>query len=241
MSAKSLNISSSSKTASGELRLFAQRLVKRAINAGPVITFAIAAGLCGLAGYWAYGTFLTPQTEENAKSAARVSALKRENTANLAVQRTKPQFIAEFRQLLDHHDNARQLLPEEVEVSNVLAAVQQMAAKNGVRITRFNSTTAGAKSSAADYLYERAVPTTVIGGHGAVVRFLIDLARYPRVIHVRDLAITSLKKTESVDFTLVTFYSPPSLPPVPAELLAERRGHSGNQAALKNAEEVLSQ
>lgn len=212
------------KVKSNELAQFGQRIVRRAIIAGPVVTLAIAAGLASLIGYWAYGAWLTPLTEGNAVRAARLAALKQENSAAAAVQQTKPQFIAEFARLLEKHDNARRLLPEEVEVSNVLAAVQQMAAKNGVRLTRFNSTGPGAKSPVADRLYERAVPTTVVGPHGAVVRFLIDVARYPRVIHVRDMAITSLKKTESVDFTLVTFYSPPSLPPVPAELLAERHG-----------------
>lgn len=237
MSSRSLK----SEAGAHELALFGRRVVKRAIGAGPIFTLAIATGLSGLIAYWSYGAFLTPLAAENTKRATRLRTLVGENSADLAVRQTKPQFIAEFRRLLEKHDHARQLLPEEVEVSNVLAAVQQMAARNGVRLTRFNSTSPGVKSSAADSLYERAVPTTVVGAHGAVVRFLADVARYPRVIHVRDIAITSLKKTESVDFTLVTFYSPPSLPPVPAELLAERRDdRAHHDGALKNSE-VLSQ
>ncbi|MEJ7617698.1 MAG: type 4a pilus biogenesis protein PilO [Pyrinomonadaceae bacterium] len=226
-----------SKATIGEFTIHWRRLGKRAVSAGPALTLVIALVLSGLIAYWLSGAFLTTLSAENANRAARLRTLERDHNADLAVRQTKQQFIAEFRRLLEKHDHARQLLPEEVEVSNVLAAVQRLAAANKVRLTRFNSTSPGAKSAAADSLYERVVPTTVVGAHGAVVRFLADVARYPRIIHVRDIAITSLRKTESVDFTLVTFYSPPGFPPVPAELLAERHGdHAHRDEELKNSE-----
>lgn len=212
-----------SKPASSSITRFGDSVLKRAITAGPFVTLAISAALSGLFCYWAYQTFVSPNADDVKAAQAKLATLQSENNANEEIGRTKPQFLAEFRRALEKYDEARTLLPEEVEVSNVLAAVQQMAAQNGVRVTRFNSTTPGLKSAAADRLYERAVPTTVVGNHAAIARFMADVARYSRIIHLRDLAITSLKRNESADFTLVTFYSPPSLPPVPAELLAERQ------------------
>lgn len=202
---------------------FWERLIRRALTAGPLLTALVATALAGLVAYGLYSSFISPIDDETRATRTRLATLQRENSANLQIQQTTTQFIAEFRRVLEKYDRARDLLPEEVEVSNVLAAVQEMAARHGVRMTRFNSTSPGVKSPFADRLYERAVPATVVGDHDAIVRFFADVARYPRIIHVREIAITALKKTESVDFTLVTFYSPPTLPPVPAELLAERR------------------
>ena len=59
--------------------------------------------------------------------------------------------------------------------------------------------------------------------------FLRDVARYPRIIYVRDLSITSLNNQESVNLTLVTYDAPTSgiLPPIPTELRAEFQTHAG--------------
>ena len=62
------------------------------------------------------------------------------------VQETKPQFLDQFRRLVSNYTTARQLLPGEAEVSNVLDAIQQMARTNHVRVTMFDASKPGAKS-----------------------------------------------------------------------------------------------
>ena len=106
------------------------------------------------------------------------------------------------------------------EVSVVLSGVQKLARIRGVSIIIFRDTGSGSKSALADKLNERAVPIQIVGQHLAVARFFADLASYPRVVHVRDLAITSGRRDESVDATLVCYYapSPQDLPQLPPEL-----------------------
>jgi Tfp pilus assembly protein PilO len=166
------------------------------------------------------------------------------------VQETKPQFLDQFRRLVNNYTTARELLPGEAEVSNVLDAIQQMARKNHVRVTMFDASKPGAKSNTAPatlspgpatatkspqtaqpeiILNERVMPAQIQGTHANVARFLSDVARYPRIIYVRDLSITSLNNEESVNLTLVTYDAPTSgiLPPIPTELRAEFQTHTG--------------
>jgi len=76
-------------------------------------------------------------------------------------------------------------------------------------------------------LNERVMPAQIQGTHANVARFLSDVAKYPRIIYVRDLSITSLNSQESVNLTLVTYDAPTSgiLPPIPTELRAEFQTH----------------
>ena len=165
------------------------------------------------------------------------------------VQETKPQFLDQFRRLVNNYNTARELLPGEAEVSNVLDAIQQMARANHVRVTMFDASKPGAKSNnpaattnpapnAAKspqtsqpeiILNERVMPAQIQGTHANVARFLSDVAKYPRIIYVRDLSITSLNNQESVNLTLVTYDAPTSgiLPPIPTELRAEFQTHAG--------------
>jgi hypothetical protein len=78
-------------------------------------------------------------------------------------------------------------------------------------------------------LNERVMPAQIQGTHADIARFLSDVAKYPRIIYVRDLSITSLNNQESVNLTLVTYDAPTSglLPPIPTELRAEFQSHAG--------------
>ena len=167
------------------------------------------------------------------------------------VPETKPQFLDQFRRLISNYTTARELLPGETEVSNVLDAIQQMARANHVRVTMFDASKPGAKSnnpaptstagpSATEtkspqttrpeiVLNERVMPAQIQGTHANVARFLSDVAKYPRIIYVRDLSITSLNNQESVNLTLVTYDAPTSglLPPIPTELRDEFQSHAG--------------
>ncbi|HVG38867.1 MAG TPA: hypothetical protein VM870_06245, partial [Pyrinomonadaceae bacterium] len=113
--------------ATSSLHRWAANLFRRAVAAGPPLTLAVSSALAGLLGYGIYQTFVVPEADGVRAARAKLEALRRENLASEEIGRTKPQFLAEFRRALEKYDEARQLLPEEVEVSNVLAAVQGMA------------------------------------------------------------------------------------------------------------------
>ena len=206
-------------------------------------------------GVFYYYSYITPQATVN-DSLSRELMQKRTLNARLRmIQETKPQFLQQFRRVITNYTTARELLPGEAEISNVLDAIQQMAKANGVRVTMFDASKPGAKStnpatqtnSAAQpaatpdpaqpqiTLNERVMPAQIQGPHAAVARFLSDVAKYPRIIYVRDFSITSLNKQESVNLTLVTYDAPTSgvLPPIPAELRDELQAQGNQTAQLK--------
>lgn len=221
------------------------------LNAGRtrLLVFAtlVAAALASLI----YYQFISAQIAANNALNQTLVQKRQQNAIARMVQETKPQFLDQFRRLVNNYTTARELLPGEAEVSNVLDAIQQMARANHVRVTMFDASKPGAKSNSPAatpnpgpsataakspqspqpeiILNERVMPAQIQGTHANVARFLSDVAKYPRIIYVRDLSITSLNNQESVNLTLVTYDAPTSgiLPPIPAELRAEFQPHTG--------------
>jgi Tfp pilus assembly protein PilO len=220
------------------------------LNAGCTRLFVFATLVAAALASLIYYQFISAQFAANNVLNQTLVQKRKQNAIARMVQETKPEFLNQFRRLVNNYATARQLLPGEAEVSNVLDAIQQMARANHVRLTMFDATKPGAKSNnpAATpnpgppanpaspqtpqpeiILNERVMPAQIQGTHANVARFLSDVAKYPRIIYVRDLSITSLNNQESVNLTLVTYDAPTSgiLPPIPAELRAEFQTHIG--------------
>lgn len=173
--------------------------------------------------YAAHAYVLSPADDENSKANGQLAALLAKNEESRQVERTKEEFFKEYRRILGNYETAKQLLPAEVEVSRVLGAVQDLAVKSGVKLSRIDLTQTGVKSPSATPLYERVAPAQVLGTHKQVAEFLASIASFPRIIHVREINIQSLKQQkESVDLVIAAFYAPPlgELPPVPPEVMA---------------------
>ena len=227
------------------------RLRTTILNAGCPRLFIFATLLAAALASLVYYQFISAQTAANHALNQTLIEKRKQNAIARMVQETKPQFLDQFRRLVNNYSTARELLPGEAEVSNVLDAIQQMARANHVRVTMFDASKPGAKSTnpAATtnpgptataikspqtsqpeiILNERVMPAQIQGTHANVARFLSDVAKYPRIIYVRDLSITSLNSQESVNLTLVTYDAPTSgiLPPIPTELRAEFQTHAG--------------
>ena len=227
------------------------RLRTTILNAGCPRLFIFATLLAAAFASLVYYQFISAQTAANHALNQTLIEKRKQNAIARMVQETKPQFLDQFRRLVKNYSTARELLPGEAEVSNVLDAIQQMARANHVRVTMFDASKPGAKSTnpAATTnpgltasatkspqtsrleitLNERVMPAQIQGTHANVARFLSDVAKYPRIIYVRDLSITSLNNQESVNLTLVTYDAPTSgiLPPIPTELRAEFQTHAG--------------
>lgn len=226
----------------------AAKLRTAILNAGCPRLLIFATVLAAAFASLAYYQFLSVQRAANDALNQTLIQKRKQNAIARMVQETKPQFLDQFRRLVNNYNTARELLPVEAEVSNVLDAIQQMARTNHVRVTMFDASKPAAKSNAATSpgttsaatkspqtsqpeitLNERVMPAQIQGTHANVARFLGDVAKYPRIIYVRDLSITSLNNQESVNLTLVTYDAPTSgiLPPIPTELRAEFQTHAG--------------
>lgn len=229
-----------SKTARAKRRqsTFA-RLKDSALKRGPVTLFLISTivsvGIALLVQYM----YMSPQNAYNDSLREQLPQKRQQNAIARLVQQTKPQFLQEFRRVINNFTTARELLPSEAEISNVLESIQQMAHTNGVRVTMFDASKPGAKSTnpaaaqtptpgsnptpAQVTLNERVIPAQIQGSHANVVRFLNAISRFQRIIYVREFSITSLEREETMNLTLVTYDAPTSgiLPPIPSELRDE--------------------
>jgi len=243
------------KKSQSRLSNLASKTRDRALKAGTT-KLLVLAGLVALAlGALLHYQYLSPQSDANEQLRRTLGEKRKQNAIARMVQETKPQFLDQFRRLINNYTTARELLPSEAEVSNVLDAIQQMARENQVRVTMFDASKPGGKSTNPTAqaatppapnsseaqpaqpqigLNERVMPAQIQGIHANVARFLSAVARYPRIIYVRGFSITSLNRQESVNLTLVTYDAPTSdiLPPIPEELRQEFQNQTAQLAPV---------
>jgi len=188
-------------------------LVTESARYGPVITFIVMAAISFGVAYLVYGYVLSGWFESNEQYRQQVLNKEKENRKTERLLSTEPQFQVEFNKIVELYDEAKPLLPQETEVSDVLGQVEMAAQRNGLTLTGLQAVKESVKSSAAEKLYEREIPAIVTGPYPQVVHFFADISRMPRILLVRDFSIVSLKSNVSAGFTLVAYHAPP-----PAEM-----------------------
>ena len=222
------------------------KAIKAAILMGPKKTLIYSSLLAAALGALLYWQFLSPMISAKDQLGTELQRLHKQNAIARMMQETRPQFLDEFRRVITNYSTARELLPEEAEVSNVMAAIQDLAHRNNVRVTVFDASKPGVKSASTAStqpsayhpsdvsnqqptttqqvaLNERRIPAQIVGTHAGVASFIRDIAQYPRIIYVTDITISALNKAETVNMTLVTYDAPSAglLPPIPVELQQE--------------------
>ena len=223
------------------------KAIKAAILMGLKKTLIYSSLFAAALGVLLYWQFLSPRISAKDQLSTELRGLHKQNAIARMMQETRPQFLDEFRRVISNYSTARELLPAEAEVSNVMAAIQDLAHRNNVRVTVFDASKPGVKSASAAStvasasnqptdasnqqptatqqvaLNERRIPAQIVGTHSGVASFIRDVAQYPRIIYVSDITITALNTQESVNMTLVTYDAPSAglLPPIPVELQQE--------------------
>ena len=193
---------------------------------GPIITLAVVSAISIGLGYLFYSYFLAPWSQSNEDARQLVIRKEAENARTERMLEGEPLFRAEFKKIVDLYDEAKPLLPQETEVSEVLGQVEMAAQRNGVTLTGLLAVKESVKSPNAEKLYEREIPAIVTGPYPRVVNFFGDISRMPRILLVRDFSIVSLKSNVSAGFTLVAYHAPPpaEMPAIPAELAMNQTG-----------------
>jgi type IV pilus assembly protein PilO len=187
---------------------------------GPVITFAIMAAISIGLGYLIYSYFLAGWVDSNEQYRQQVLRKEAENRKTEKMLAGEQYFKAEFKKIVDLYDEAKPLLPEETEVSDVLRQVETAAQRNGLTLTGLQAVKDSVKSPNAEKLYEREIPAIVTGPYPQVVHFFADISRMPRILLVRDFSIVSLKSNVTAGFTLVAYHAPPpaEMPKIPDDM-----------------------
>lgn len=192
---------------------FADSIYVESIRRGAFVTFLVTAVISIGIGYLVYAYVLDGWIASSREYRNQVIAKELENKRTEAMLAGEPQFRAQFDKIVGLYDEAKPLLPQETEVSDVLGQVETAAQRNNVTLTGLLAVKESVKSPKAAKLYEREIPAVVTGSYPQVVRFFADISRMPRILLVRDFSIVSFKNSVSAGFTLVAYHAPP-----PAEM-----------------------
>jgi len=199
---------------------FIDSIYLESMRRGAVVTFLVMAIISGGVGYLAYAYLLDGWIVSNREYRQQVAAKEAENKKTEGMLAGESHFRAQFKKVADLYDEAKPLLPEETEVSDVLGQVEATAQRNNVKLTGLLATKQSVKSKDAAKLYEREIPATVTGAYPDVVRFFADISRMPRILLIRDFSVGSLKNSVTAGFTLVAYHAPPpaEMPGLPKDL-----------------------
>lgn len=197
-------------------------ILVESIKYGPIVTFLVMALIAGGAAYLIYSFLLADWAEANKQLRSQVLKKEIDNKTTERMVAGEAQFLAEFKKVADMFNEAKPLLPQETEVSDVLAQVETAAQRNGVTLSGLQAVKESVKSPKAAKLYEREIPAVVTGPYPQVVRFFDDISKMPRILFIRDYSIGSLSSSVTAGFTLVAYHAPPpaEMPPLPAEVAA---------------------
>ncbi len=190
------------------------------VRRGAFVSFLVMAIISGGVGYLIFTYLIEPSIATNREDRRRVAAKELENKKTETMLAGETQFRAQFKKVVDLYDQAKPLLPEETEVSDVLGQVEAAAKRNNVTLTGLQAVKQSVKSPTAAKLYEREIPAVVTGSYPQVVRFFSDISRMPRILLIRDYSVVSLKNSVSAGFTLVAYHAPPpaEMPKLPTDL-----------------------
>ena len=197
-------------------------ILVESIKYGPVVTFLVMALISGGAAYLIYSFLLSDWAESNKQLRSQVLKKEIDNRTTEKMVAGEPQFLAEFKKVADMYNEAKPLLPQETEVSDVLGQVETAARRNNVTLSGLQAVKESIKSTnpKATKLYEREIPALVTGPYPQVVRFFDDISKMPRILFIRDYSIGSMQNSVNAGFTLIAYHAPPpaEMPALPADL-----------------------
>lgn len=156
--------------------------------------------------------FVTSETRaEVAALNDEISQLQAKNeTARVATQR-----INEFRSLYaskaEEYEELKVLLPEQREITNVLAGLQNTANSSRMMVMRF----APRDDSQQDSIMAKPVEIEVDSNFNNLRAFFDSMAKLPRIVSISDFKINQLEKqteakTLHAQFLLTAYYAAPT-------------------------------
>jgi Tfp pilus assembly protein PilO len=187
------------------------KLMERAHQAGPSLSFLISMALSMGIFYVIHTYALSAWGEEVDSKRRQVEEKEEGNIKTEKLVAGEKAFLVRFNRITELYEQAKPLLPQETEVSDVLGQVETAAQMNSVKLTGLQAIKGSAESPKSEKLFEREIPAFVTGSYGNVLQFFSELSRMPRILIVRDYTITASEKQGEVAayFTLRAFHAPP--------------------------------
>lgn len=188
---------------------FGESILYESQKYGTLVTVLVMTVLSGGLAFLIYNYVLSDWSESNQQYRQQIIKKEIENKKTETLLAGEAQFKERFDKIVALYQEAKPLLPEETEISEVLGQVESAAQRNGVTLTGLMAVKESVKSPRAEKLYEREIPALVTGSYPQVVKFFADISRMPRILVVRDYSIVSMKENVSAGFTLIAFHAPP--------------------------------
>jgi type IV pilus assembly protein PilO len=181
------------------------------------IHLAIFGGVA-LAVYGAFWYFVTSGTRaETAEVETQVEQLQRANAgAQIASQRLS-EFKATYERAKADYEDLKALLPEQRELTMILANVQDRA-RGRLTLRKF----VPKEEVQQDFYSGKPVSVEVTGSYNNLGQFFAQMASYQRIVSITDFKVTKLKEnkddaegqTVSAEFLVTAYYvSPEKLQP----------------------------
>ena len=181
------------------------------------IHLAIFGGVA-LAVYGAFWYFVTSGTRaETAEVTAQYEQLQRANAgAQIASQRLN-EFKATYERAKADYEDLKALLPEQRELTMILANVQDRA-RGRLTLRKF----VPKEEVQQDFYSGKPVSVEVTGSYNNLGQFFAQMASYQRIVSITDFKVTKLKEnkddaegqTVSAEFLVTAYYvSPEKLQP----------------------------
>lgn len=160
------------------------------------------------------GVYYYFTSETRAETAAlndQVSALKAKNEeARIATQRIN-EFRAQYASKAAEYEDLKVLLPEQREITNVLAGLQDTANGSRMTVMRFSPK----DDTQQEAIMMKPVEVEVDSNFNNLRAFFESMAKLPRIVSITDINIKQLdKQTEAKTlhamFTLTAYYAAPT-------------------------------
>jgi type IV pilus assembly protein PilO len=197
-----------------------------ALQEKPWYMHLAAFGGAALLVYGAFYYFVTSGTRaETAEVTAQYEQLQRANAgAQIASQRLT-EFKATYARAQADYDDLKALLPEQRELTMILANVQDRA-RGRLTLRKFTPK----DEVQQDFYTGKPVSVEVSGSYNNLGQFFAQMASYQRIVSITDFKLTRIKdaftqdkqdgKTVDAVFTLKAYYATPdklqAAPPAPA-------------------------
>ena len=194
-----------------------------ALQDKPWYVHLAAFGGVALLVYGAFYYFVTSSTRaETAEVEAQVVQLQSANAgAQIASQRLN-EFKANYERAQADYEDLKALLPEQRELTTVLANVQDKA-RGKLTLRKFTPK----DDEQQDMYAAKPVEIEVTGTYNQIGQFFSQMASYQRIVSITDFKVTKLKdalvkdkrdgKTVNAVFMLKAYYAAPEkLQPAPA-------------------------
>lgn len=151
--------------------------------------------------------FISNTRAQTAELRRKLEQLQRENKAGSLLKENLKGFQKSLRDAQHELESLKSLLPEAVQLSDVLQTIQEKARRENLILRVFRPGAAAQKN----YYNEKPILVDVSGSYRNIGSFFAEMARFERINNISDVEIVETEKqTERVSvsssFTVTVYY-----------------------------------